>query len=197
MSKKIFRVLGYIICALLIVICILLIIATSLFGAQNTVSIFGANVFIVDNDDIPSAPKGSAVLVQKGTSADLEEGKLVLYLKADANDAPTLGYVKQLAARDGVYYITVSHKDSTYEFPESKLVGRADYSSTFWGRFIGFIKTPIGIMMIAVLPCASLILYDIIRAAAANRPEPGHPRSQKRRGKAAAYRHQTLGRYRG
>lgn len=172
MSKKIFRVLGYIICALLIVVCILLIIATSLFGAQKTVGIFGANVFIVDNDDIPSAPKGSAVLVQKGTSADLEEGKLVLYLKADEDDAPTLGYVKQLAARDGVYYITVSHKNSTYEFPEAKLVGRADYSSTFWGRFIGFIKTPIGIMMIAVLPCASLILYDIIRAAAANRPEP-------------------------
>lgn len=172
MSKKIFRVLGYIICALLIVVCILLIVATSLFGAQKTVGIFGANVFIVDNDDIPSAPKGSAVLVQKGTSADLEEGKLVLYLKADEDDAPTLGYVKQLAARDGVYYITVSHKNSTYEFPEAKLVGRADYSSTFWGRFIGFIKTPIGIMMIAVLPCASLILYDIIRAAAANRPEP-------------------------
>lgn len=172
MSKKIFRVLGYIFCGLLICLCILLVVASSMFGAQKTVDVFGANIFVVDNDDIPSAPKGSAVLVKKGSCADLEEGKLVLYTKADAGNTPTLGYVRGLEARDGVYYLTVSYKDSTYEFPESMLIGRADYSSKFWGGVIEFIKTPVGIMLVAVLPCAALILYDIIRAAAANRPEP-------------------------
>lgn len=172
MNKKVFRVLGYVFCGLLICLCILLVIASSVFGAQKTVDVFGVNVFVVDNDDIPSAPKGSAVLVKKGSCADLEEGKLVLYLKADAGETPTLGYVKGLEARDGVYYVTVSYKDTDYEFPESMLIGRADYSSRFWGGVIGFIKTPLGIMLVAVLPCAALILYDIIRAAAANRPAP-------------------------
>lgn len=172
MKKKIFRVLGYIFCAVLMILCILLVIASSLFGAKKTVDIFGLNVYLVDNDDIPSAPKGSAVLVKKSSAEGLEEGKLVLYLKEDADDAPTLGYVKELSARDGVYYITVAYQNSTYEFTESKMVGRADYSSKFWGGLIGFIKTPLGIMTIAVLPCAALILYDIIRASAANRPEP-------------------------
>lgn len=172
MNKKIFRVLGYIFCGLLICLCILLVVASSMFGARKTVEIFGANIFVVENDDIPAAPKGSAVLVQKGSCADLEVGKLVLYIKADAGETPTLGYVREIEARDGVYYVTVSHKDSTYEFPESLLIGRADYSSKFWGGVIGFIKTPLGIMFVAVLPCAALILYDIIRAAAANRPEP-------------------------
>lgn len=172
MNKKIFRVLGYVFCGLLICLCILLVIASSMFGAQKTVDIFGANIFVVDNDDIPTAPKGSAVLVKKGNCADLEVGKLVLYINADVGGTPTLGYVRELEARDGVYYVTVSHKDSTYEFPESQLIGRADYSSKFWGGVIGFIKTPLGIMLVAVLPCAALILYDIIRAAAANLPEP-------------------------
>lgn len=172
MNKKIFRVLGYIFCGLLICLCILLVVASSMFSAQKTVDVFGVNVFVVDNDDIPSAPKGSAVLVKKGDCADLEVGKLVLYIKADAYDTPTLGYVRELEARDGVYYVTVSYKDSTYEFPESMLIGRADYSSKFWGGVIGFIKTPLGIMLVAVLPCVALILYDIIRTAAANRPAP-------------------------
>lgn len=172
MNKKIFRVLGYIFCGLLICLCILLVVASSMFGARKTVDVFGVNIFVVENDDIPTAPKGSAVVVKKGSCADLEVGKLVLYIKADAGETPTLGYVREIEARDGVYYVTVSHKDSTYEFPEALLIGRADYSSKFWGGVLGFIKTPLGIMLVAVLPCAALILYDIIRAAAANRPAP-------------------------
>ena len=172
MKKKVLRVFGYVFCGILMVLCILLVIAASVFGAKKTVDIFGINVYIVENDDIESTPSGGAVLVQKGAAAELEEGKLVLYLKSDEDDAPTLGYVLDISARDGVHYITVAHKNSTYEFTESKLVGRADYYSKFWGAVIRFIKTPIGIMLIAVLPCAALILYDIIRTAAANRPEP-------------------------
>lgn len=172
MKKKFLRILGYVLCTILMVLCILLIIAASMFGAKKTVDIFGFNIYLVETDDIPSAPKGSAVLVKKGAAAGLEEGKLVLYLKPDANDAPTLGYVKELSARDGVAYITVAYNGEPYEFSESKLVGRADYSSKFLGGLIGFIKTPLGVMLIAILPCAALILFDIARAAAANRPEP-------------------------
>ncbi len=172
MKKKFFRVLGYVFCAILIVICVLLIIAASMFGAKKTVDIFGFNVYLVDNDYIPTAPKGSAVLVKKGKAAELEEGKLVLYLKPDADDEPTLGYVKAISARDGVHYITVAYHDQPYEFPEGKLVGRADYSSKFWGGLLGFIKTPLGVMVLAVLPCAALILFDLARVAAANKPEP-------------------------
>lgn len=171
--KKIFlKVVGYTLCGILIIVCILLIIAASVFGSKKTVDIFGFNVYLVDNDYIPTAPKGSAVLVQKGKASELEEGKLVLYLKPDAGDEPTLGYVKSISARDGVHYITVSYHDQPYEFPEGKLVGRADYSSTFWGWVLNFIKTPMGVMVLAVLPCAALILFDLARVAAANRPEP-------------------------
>ena len=172
MKKKFFRVFGYVFCGILLILCILLVIAASIFGAKKTVDIFGVNIYLVDNDDIESAPNGGAVLVQKDIAANLDAGKLVLYLKADADDAPTLGYVQEIAARDGVHYITVAYKNSTYEFTEAKLIGRADYYSKFWGVMIRFIRTPLGIMVIAVLPCAALILYDIIRTAASNRPEP-------------------------
>lgn len=169
MNKKVFRVLGYIFCGALICLCILLIIAGSVFDAQKTVEVFGANVFIVDSDDFETAPRGSAALVKKGSCADLEVGNLVLYRKANE---PTLGYVREIEARDGVFYVTVSDKDTTFEFAESALIGRADFSSKFLGSVILFIKTPLGIMLVAVLPCAALILYDIIRTAALNRPGP-------------------------
>lgn len=172
MKKKISRVIGYIFCGILLLLCILLVVAASVFGAKKTVDIFGVNIYLVDNDDIENTPSGGAVLVQKDIAANLTEGKLVLYQKADADDEPTLGYVQDISARDGVHYITVAYKNAAYEFTESKLIGRADYYSKFWGAAIRFIRTPLGIMLIAVLPCAALILYDIIRTAAANKPEP-------------------------
>lgn len=172
MKEKIFRVLGYILCALLIILCIVLIVMSSAFGSTKTVEIFGYNIFLVENDEIVTAPKGSAVIVKKCTATELEEGKLILYLNPNANDAPALGYVSELTGRDGVPYITVVDKNNEYEVAESKLIGRADYASLFWGKLLGFIKTPAGVAVIAVFPCAALILFEIIRAVAASRPEP-------------------------
>lgn len=172
MAKKIFRVFGYIISALLIALSILLILCAFVFGARKTVAVFGRNIYIAQTDDIPTVPKGSAVLVTNGSAAGLEPGKLALYEKSDEDDNPTLGYVKSMEARDGVFFITVAYKNTTFEFPESKLIGRADYSSEAWGAVIAFIKSPLGVLVIAVLPCAALILFEIIRCAAANRPEP-------------------------
>ena len=170
--KKFFRVLGYIVCALLIILCILLVITSALFGAKKTVEVFGKNIYVTDSDNFPGVPKDCAVLVEKTTAADLEQDKPVLYLKEDEDNNPTLGYVKEITQKDGVNYITVSYNDKTYEFPESKLVGRADYSSAFWGGVIRFIRTPLGVMVLAVLPCIALVLIDIIRAVIARRPEP-------------------------
>lgn len=172
MNKKVFRVLGYILCGALICLCILLVIAGSVFGAEKSVEVFGANIFIVDSDDFETAPRGSAALVKKGNCSDLEVGNLVLYRKAGE---PTLGYVRGIEARDGIFYVTVldnANKDATFEFPEAALIGRAEFSSKFLGGILRFIKTPLGIMLVAVLPCAALILYDIVRTAALNRPGP-------------------------
>ena len=172
MRKKFFRGVGYVICVLLIIMCILLIIQTAMFGAGKHLGLFGVKVYIVENSDLPTAPKGSAVIVKKCAAEDLEAGKAVLYLRSENADNPALGYVENISDRDGVQYITVLYHNEPYEFPEAKLVGAANYSSTIWGGIIRFMRTPLGVMVMAVLPCAALILFDVIRASAAKRPEP-------------------------
>ncbi len=172
MKQKIFRVIGYIFCTLLLILCILLIIAAAAFGSRKTVNAFGFNFYIVETDGIQSAPKGSAVIVSKTTAFDLQEGKLVLYAKADDSDECALGYVQNVYVVDGVYYLTLSDGAASAEVPESRLVGLADYASVPLGHIIEFIKTPFGVFCVAFLPCIALILYDIIRAAAARLPDP-------------------------
>lgn len=171
-GKKFFRAAGYVVCVLLILLCIFLIICSAAFRSKDIVEVFGANVYIVQSEGYDKAPKGSAVLVRKTTAYDLSEGKLVLYQKgSDTNDC-ALGYVKNIYVVDGQYYLTVSDGDLSAEIAEKRLIGRADYSSVLLGSVLAFIKTPFGIFCVAVLPCIALIVYDIVRAAARNLPDP-------------------------
>lgn len=170
--EKFFRVVGYVFCTIMLVVCVLLIVAAAGFSSREVVNVFGYNIYIVQAEGFYKAPKGSAVIVKKASAFNIEAGKLILYEKGGEGDQYALGYVKEPHVADGVYYLTVTDNVSILEVPEVRLVGTADYSSEFVGSVINFIKTPFGIFCIAVMPCLALVLYDFIRASAKNRPEP-------------------------
>lgn len=170
--RTFFRCVGYVFCAIMLILCVILIIAAAGFGSREVVNVFGYNIYIVQAEGFDKAPKGSAVIVKKASAFGIESGKLILYEKGGEGEQYALGYVREPHVDDGVYYLTVTDNVSTLEVPEVRLVGVADYSSVFVGSVIGFIKTPFGIFCIAVMPCLALILYDIIRAAASRLPEP-------------------------
>lgn len=172
LGKKILRGFGYFLCAVLIILCIILIIAAAAFGSKNTVDVFGFNIFTVQTDVFPTAPKGSAVIVKKCSAYDLTEGNLALYLYGEGTKSPELGYVKDIQVEDGSYYVKVTDGSIERRFAETELIGHADYSSKMLGAVIEFIQKPIGVLCIAVLPCIALIFFDIIRAAAARMPIP-------------------------
>jgi len=172
LGKKIFRVFGYVVCAALMLLCILMIVAALVFGSRKTVSIFGFNVYIVQSDTVLTAPKDSAVIVRKCSAFELVKGNLALYVKEGDGETPDLGYVRSVETADGKYFVTVLANDTETVFSESELIGRAEYSSVALGKTIAFVRTPWGVLCLAVIPCIVLILYDILRAAAAKLPPP-------------------------
>ncbi len=169
MAKKIFRGVGYFFCAALILLCILLAVLAAGFGSGGTVGLLGFNLYLIETDSVADVPKGSVVLARECRAYDLSEGMPVLYR---ADGAPVLGYVDGVRTEDGVYYIAVSVGDSSAEFPENDLIGSAEKCSEFLGMTVTFLRTPLGILAVALLPCAALIIYDLVRAAAARRPLP-------------------------
>ena len=153
-------------------LCILLIVAALVFGSRETVNIFGFNIYMVQSDTASTAPKGSAVIVRKCSAFELNNGNLVLYIKDGEDNIPALGYVRNVETSDGAYFVTAFADDSETKFSDSELIGRAEYSSVALGKTIAFIRTPWGVLCLAVIPCIVLIAYDILRAAAAKMPPP-------------------------
>lgn len=169
MGKKISRGIGYAVCVLLLILCIVLIVTSSLFGARGAVDILGFNVYIADTDEFEAVSAGSAVIVRRCEAYELERDHLVLYSRGDK---PALGYMDSAEMKDGVYTVTVSDSEGQHTFEETDLIGKADMSSSILGGIIRFSQTGWGICVIAVLPCLALIIFDIIRAAAAKLPPP-------------------------
>lgn len=165
MGKKILRGLGYFFCAILIILCIVMILATAAFGSRKTVEVFGYNIYIVETDIFESAPQGSAVLVRKCEIQELQKGNLILW---ENDEQPSLGYIREITLSDGVYSLMLNENGKEYNVAESQIIGHAELSSMFLGQVVVFIRTPMGVFCIAVLPCIVLILFDIIRACAKN-----------------------------
>lgn len=172
MLKKFFRGLGYVICAVLLVLCVLLIVAAAAFGSKDTVGAFGINIFLVESENITTAPNDSAVIVRKCSVHDLRKGNLVMYLTNDEERSSALAYVKDIYPNDGTYFVTVTLDDKDTVVPDAAIVGRADYSSLVLGRLILFVRTPLGVLFLAVLPCVALVIYDVLRAYASKLPPP-------------------------
>ena len=144
-----------------------MILSAAAFGSSGTVGIFGFNIYIVERDDLVTAPKDSAVIVTKCSAYDVTKDRLILFTDNDGNT--NLDYAESFEIVDGIYYITTK---GGAVFSEKQMIGSADYDSVFLGNVIGFVKTPFGVFCIALLPCIVLIIFDIIRAAAAKMPPP-------------------------
>ena len=173
-GKKIFRVVGIAVAGLLGLLCLLMIVASAAFGSAGTVGVFGFNMFICDSSDYDSVPAGSAVISTSCAPYDLEEGNLVLYTTdpSDKNAPLAMGYYSDFKMTDGVYYLQLVNGSDTTVISEEALIGRAGWCSPFLGAFISFTRSPWGVFVMAVLPCAILVLCDLLRIRTEEKPIP-------------------------
>lgn len=173
-GKKIMRIIGIIIAAILGVVFLLMVISSAAFGSAGTVGVFGFNLFICDSSDYESVPAGSAVISTSCAPYDLEKGNLVLYTTDPENKSAPLamGYYADFKMTDGIYYLQLENNGDSTVISENALIGKAGWCSPFLGAFISFAKSPWGILVMAVIPCALLILFDILRVKTYEKPIP-------------------------
>ena len=174
LGKKIIRWVGIAVCILLGVLCVLMIVTSAAFGSARTVNVFGFNMFICESDDYESVPAGSAVIATSCAPYDLEEGNLVLYSTdpMDKNAKLSMGYYADFKMSDGVYYLSLVNGEQSTVISENALIGKAGWCSPFLGSFISFTRAPWGVFIMAVIPCALLVLLDLLRTKSSEQPIP-------------------------
>lgn len=171
MGEKIVKGILTAVCILLFAACAAMIILSAMFGSESVVGVFGKNIYISETDEFDSVPAGSAVIVESCLPDEIRQGYLLLYRSAE-DSAPRMGYTESIELADGAYSFTVSDSAGEHTVSEGAVVGVAAWSSEFLGWFIRFMTSPLGICLIALLPCAALVVFELIRAAASKLPPP-------------------------
>lgn len=166
MGKKVARVIGYVFCGIMLAVCIFLAFVSWAFTSEETVGVFGVNIYVANGENLTGVPDKSAVIVFSCEPYEISEGKLLLYKNGGKL---SLGYGKSYSVNNGVYSINVIENDKELIIAGEDLVGKAEYSSSIIGKIILFVKSPFGVLCIAIAPCLVLIIFDIIRAAVSKR----------------------------
>lgn len=160
------QIVGLVVIFLLALLIILTFVIFGMFRDEGSApKIFGYRVYVVDNDRMePRIPKGAAVFVEEGKMPDPTKQSVILCRIDD--QLWVIGFVGTQTTESGetsylVRYDNASD-DKTWGIRESDIIGVAVTQDKFAGAVISFASSKLGIMVIVIIPCLLLIVYEVV-----------------------------------
>ncbi len=165
-AKQIIGIVCIFILALLIVCTFVLY---GIFKDDNTApSFFGRRVYIMNGDGMePRISQGAAVFVDEGV-LPTDVGNVIL-CNIDGRLA-VVGYVgsQEVTLPDGTvesrYIVKYDNApaDEIWAVEESDIIGRAVSYDAFLGAVIRFASSKVGMLLVVIIPCAALVIYEVV-----------------------------------
>ncbi len=163
------QIVGIVVVVILALAIVSTFVVYGIFKDSNSApSLFGKRIYIMSGSGMePRIPQGAAVFVEEGTLPE-SEGNVIL-CNIDGKLA-LVGYVgsQTTTAEDGttttsyiVKYDSTS-ADQQWTVDEEDIIGRAVSYDTFLGGVITFASSKVGMLVIVIVPCVLLILYEVI-----------------------------------
>jgi hypothetical protein len=122
-------------------------------------SLFGRNVYIVKTDRVDFLRTGTALITTAVHPEEIEPGDIVIFRNSE-NRKGIAEIVSSQVSESVFRFNAVSERGTEMILSESQVVGKAVQYSNFFGALIRFAKSPIGVMIIAVIPCIAILLYE-------------------------------------
>ena len=170
-DSKIFYVIFGAIDALLLIATVFLLVAALLFRGGSAPALFGHYVFLAETDAFSAVKKGSALIVDPVEPVDIVPGNIIIF--TDDGGSDRIGEVRDTVSDDDVYTFTVrTDTDGSVTVGQSHIVGKGIYYSEFLGAVVSFATSPAGVCLIAILPCAAFVIFEIVGIVKRKAPLP-------------------------
>ena len=157
--------------ACLLLATVFLLVAALLFRGGSAPALFGHYVFLAETDAFSAVKKGSALIVDPVEFAEISPGNIIIFTDEQGNDR--IGEVQSMVSDDEIYTFTVrTDADSNITVGQSHMVGKGIYYSEFIGALVSFATSPAGVCLIAILPCAAFVIFEIIGIVRRRAPQP-------------------------
>lgn len=169
-SKIFYIVFGFIDVCLLIAT-VFLLAAALLFRGGAAPALFGHYVFLSKTDAFSAVKKGSALIVDHVELDQIAPGNIIIFTDEGGDDR--IGEVQAVTSDDGIYTFTVrTDIESSITVGQSHIVGKGLYYSELLGGLVSFATSPAGVCLIAILPCAAFVIFEIVGIIKRRAPLP-------------------------
>lgn len=170
-KSKVFYVIFGFIDVLLLVATVFLLVAALLFRGGSAPALFGHYVFLAETDAFSAVKKGSALIVDPVELDEIAPGNIIIF--TDDEDEDRIGEVQEVSAEDEVYTFTVRNDaNNNVTVGQSHIVGKGIYYSELLGAVVSFATSPAGVCLIAILPCAAFVIFEIVGIVKRRAPQP-------------------------
>lgn len=172
LKNKVFQIILRVVCGLMLIITIFLGIIAAFYSLGGGVpNIFGSNIYLVKTDAFDLLHNGTALVARQVHPSEIQPGNIVIF--NIENNMPALGEIRSGELSDGVYSFTaVTENNKPIVLSQSQIVAKGVSFSDFWGAVIGFAVSPIGMLLIAVLPCLVVIIVELSKFVGKIMPQP-------------------------
>jgi hypothetical protein len=150
-------------------------------------SLFGNNIYIVKTDAVEFLKPGTAIFTSKVPFDEIIQGDIVVYRNPE-NDLIGMAEIETAAQNNNVFtYDAISERGTEIILIQSQIVGKATQYSDFFGAIIGFAKSGAGVMVIAVIPCMIILIYEGSKAIFAAKKKQGEIKPVKKQDEIPTY----------
>lgn len=161
------------------VICGIFLIAAIFFGvvaacysiSGGTPSLFGNYVYLVKTDAFDLLENGTALVAKEVHASEIQPGNIIIFNLE--NDAPALGEIQTGELADGVYSFEVATENGAIiTLSQSQIVAKGMSYSAVWGKILAFATSPLGVLIVAVVPCLVIIVIELSKFISRSLPQP-------------------------
>ena len=135
-------------------------------SGKNAADFFGADLYFVQNDEFELIKAPNLIVAQEIDPAELGAGDIVIFLTEDKYKS--IGEIIEKGTEEMEDKIVLFFKVSD-EAGENKvifedaIVAKAAKTNRTLGTLVNFAKSPAGVLAIAVIPCVSIILWELTK----------------------------------
>lgn len=171
LKNKIKKLLLSIICGIFLITAIFFgVIAVIYTVGGGTPNVFGTIVYIVKTDAFEFTD-GTALLAKQVPYSEIQPGNFVIF--SLENNRPAIAEIQSGAPSDGVYvFSALTENGDLISLSQSQIVAKGMSYSKLWGTLITFAASPLGVLLIAVVPCTIIIIMELAKFVRKTLPEP-------------------------
>ena len=168
-------------CVVLMLLTIFLIVLSVMFsGGKSAVDSFGSNLYFVKSNSFDLIPAPSIVIGEKIQPASLGAGDIVIFesddggtLIGEINEVLTLTSTDDTDESDstdentpqkqGRHFKIDGESGESHIIAEDMVISKAVQTSRTLGVIVNFVTSPMGVLVIAVIPCVCILLWEVVR----------------------------------